>query len=56
MVKRNQPIAPIDVQLQKSVTGELIAFDTKNKIILASGLEDDEEFEKWKKQYFAPRF
>lgn len=36
-----------DVQLQKSVTGELIAYDTKQKKIIATGFDDEEDFQQW---------
>lgn len=38
-----------DIKLQKSVTGELIAFDTNKRIIVATGFESEEEFEQWLK-------
>lgn len=53
-MQKHKPVAPIDVEMQKSVTGELIAFDKVNRVILASGFDDAEDFEKWKKSYFRP--
>ena len=50
-----KPIAPIDVEMQKSVTGELIAFDKVNRVIMASGFDDENDFEVWKRSYFRPR-
>lgn len=48
----NKPITPADVQMQKSVTGEIIAFDTRNKVILASGFDDESDFKQWLKLRF----
>lgn len=38
-----------DIKLQKSVTGELIAFDTNRRIIVATGFDDEKDFEQWRK-------
>lgn len=42
-----------EIKLQKSVTGELIAFDTLNKCILATGFEDEDDFNIWRNAYLA---
>lgn len=39
------------IKLQKSVTGELIAFDTRRKVIVGSGFDDEEDFNRWLKNY-----
>ena len=39
------------IELQKSVTGELVAFDTKKRVIVASGFDDEEDFEKWLRSF-----
>lgn len=39
------------IELQKSVTGELIAFDTHRKVIVGSGFDDEDDFNKWLKEY-----
>lgn len=41
------------IELQKSVTGELIAFDTRKRVIVASGFDDEDDFEEWLKKYHA---
>lgn len=35
------------IELRKSVTGELVAFDTRRNKIVASGFYDEQDFEEW---------
>lgn len=35
------------IELRKSVTGELVAFDTSRNKIVASGFYDEQDFEEW---------
>ena len=35
------------IELRKSVTGELVAFDTDRNKIVASGFYDEQDFEEW---------
>lgn len=48
-----KPIAPVDVEMQRQASGDYIAFDTVNKRIISTGFDDEEDFEAWKREYFA---
>ena len=39
------------IQLQRSVTGELIAFDIRKRVIVASGFDDEDDFNEWLRKY-----
>ena len=48
-----KPIAPIDVEMRKERTGEIIAWDKVNNRIVSTGFDDEADFDNWKKEYFA---
>lgn len=48
-----KPIAPCDVEMQRQASGDYIAFDTVNKRIISTGFDDENDFEDWKRDYFA---
>lgn len=47
-----RPIAPVDVEMRMQSTGEIIAWDKANGLMLASGFYSREDFEQWMKSYF----
>lgn len=47
-----QPLAPADVVSRKLPTGEIVAWDKRNNRQIASGFDDEADFEDWKKERF----
>ena len=47
-----QPLAPADVVSRKLPTGEIVAWDNRNNRQIASGFDDEADFEDWKKERF----
>lgn len=48
-----KPIAPVDVEMRTERSGEKIAWDKVNRRIISTGFDDEDDFESWKKDYFA---
>lgn len=47
-----QPLSPADVVSRKSPTGEIVAWNTRDSRQIASGFEDEADFEDWKQERF----
>ena len=47
-----QPLAPADVVSRKLPTGEIVAWDKRNNRQIASGFDDEDDFEDWKEKFF----
>ena len=49
---RYEALAPADVVSRKLPTGEVVAWDNRNNRQIASGFDDEDDFEDWKKERF----
>lgn len=47
-----QPLAPADVVSRKLSTGEVVAWDKRNNRQIASGFDNEDDFEDWKEKRF----
>lgn len=53
MPKQPEALRPDHVILQRQASGEYAAIDKRNGRVVSNGFDDEEDFETWKRDYFA---